>query len=71
MTNGEVGRFPLSVQVMSIGDMRHFYGELKDETESQKKFREYLSRDQSRASFAPASASDKVTLFLSFGSDER
>lgn len=46
MTNGEVGRFPLSVQVMSIGDMRHFYGELKDETESQKKFREYLSRDQ-------------------------
>jgi hypothetical protein len=36
----------LSVQVISLADMRHFYGELKDGAESQKKFREYLQRDQ-------------------------
>jgi len=34
------------MQAISLGDMRHFYGEIKDETESQKKFREYISRDQ-------------------------
>jgi len=30
---------------MTLADMRHFYGELKDDSDSQKKFRDYLLRD--------------------------
>jgi len=33
---------------MTLADMRHFYGDLKDDSDSQKKFRDYLLRDSWR-----------------------
>lgn len=67
MTNGEVGRFPLSVQVMSIGDMCHFYGE---QSIGLGNLGAHVGQLLSRTSFAPGSANDEVALFLSFGRDE-
>jgi len=45
-TCGHDSGLAMSIPIISLADMRHFYGELKDGVESQSKFREYLNRDQ-------------------------